>query len=335
MMMLSARRLRSIAGGLATGLAASVLYLAMPSASAAATGFPDKPVKIVVPFAPGGLTDALARRVAGLLSDAWGQPVVVENRPGASGNIGHEAVARSPGDGHTLLFTSGSFTINPSLYRNLGYDVEKDFRPVTLVATVPSVLLVPAKSPLQSFDDFIGYTRGHPGKLNYGSAGNGSPQHLAMELLKSMAKLHIVHLPYKGGAPALADLIGGQTDLMFAALPEATPHIKGGRLRALAISSPQRSAVMSSVPTIRESGVEGFEAIGWQGLLAPGTTPQAVVDKIHADLAKALTMPETRSAIDAMGIEFSGDGPAGFGKFLSREVGKWAEVVRKSGARID
>ncbi|MGE0800079.1 MAG: tripartite tricarboxylate transporter substrate binding protein [Lautropia sp.] len=331
-MKMSIRPLRRMGTMLAVVLP---LLQALAAAPAGAADFPDKPVKIVVPFAAGGLTDALARRMAGHLNDAWRQPVIVENRPGASGNIGHEMVARAPGDGHTLLFTSGSFTINPSLFRNLGYDVAKDFKPVTLVATVPSLLLVPASSTIRSFQDFLSYAKSHPGKLNYGSAGNGSPQHLAMELLKAMAGLHVVHLPYKGGAPALADLIGGQTEVMFAAVPEAVPHVKSGRLRALAISSPGRSAVLPDVPTIAESGVAGFEAIGWQGLLAPGTTPAALVDRISADLAKALALPETRSQIDAMGIEFSGEGPAGFQRFLDREVKKWAEVVNRSGARID
>jgi tripartite-type tricarboxylate transporter receptor subunit TctC len=325
------KRLRGL---FVAGLTASMLLGVQPG-QARAAGFPNGTVKIVVPFAPGGLTDVLARLMARQLSDRWGQPVVVENRPGASGNIGHEQVARSPGDGHTLLYTSGSFSINPSLYRNLNYDVFKDFKPVALVATVPSVLLVPAGSPIQTFEQFVTYAKGHPGKLSYGSAGNGSPQHLAMELLKSMAKLHIVHIPYKGGAPAIADLIGAQTDVMFAALPEATPHVKSGRLRALAISSPERSAVLPQVPTVAEGGVVGFEAIGWQGLLAPGTTPPDVVGQISDAMQKALAQTETRARIDAMGIQLSGVGPAEFGSFLAREVQKWAGVVKQSGARVD
>lgn len=320
---------------LVAGLSLSLLLAVLQAGQARAADFPEKTVKMVVPFAPGGLTDQLARLVARHLSDAWGQPVIVENRPGASGNIGHEQVARSPGDGHTLLFTSGSFTINPSLFRNLSYDVFKDFKPVTLVATVPSLLLVPASSPIQTFGDFVKYTKSNPGKLSYGSAGNGSPQHLAMELLKSMARLHVVHVPYKGGAPAVADLIGAQTDVMFAAFPEAAPHVNGGRLRALAISSPRRSKVLAGVPTVAESGVAGFEAIGFQGLLAPGTTPPEIVERIHKAVAAALAEPQNRAKIDAMGIEFSAQGPADFQAFLAREVPKWAAVVKQSGARID
>jgi tripartite-type tricarboxylate transporter receptor subunit TctC len=311
------------------------LGLAFGTGPGHAAAYPEKPVRIVVGFAAGGATDALARMVAKSLNEAWGQAVVVENRPGAGGNIAHELVARAPGDGYTLLFTSAPLAINPSLYANLGYDTLKDFRPITLVATVPSLLLVPSASSMHSFGDFLAYTRANPAKLSYGSAGNGTPQHLAMELLKSMARLHIVHVPYKGGAPAVADLIGGQTDVMFAAFPEAAPHLKGGRLRALAISSPTRSKLLPATPTVAEGGVAGFEAIGWQGLLAPGTTPPELVKKIHDATVAALALPENRARIDAMGIEYSGEGPGGFQAFLSREVPKWAKVVKQSGARID
>jgi len=206
---------------------------------------------------------------------------------------------------------------------------------VTLVATVPSLLLVPASSQIRSFDEFLKHARGNPGKLSYGSAGNGTPQHLAMELLKSMARLHIVHVPYKGGAPAVADLIGAQTDVMFAAFPEASPHVTGGRLRALAISSTERSKVLPEVPTVAEGGVAGFAAIGWQGLLAPAATSPDLVQRIHEAVAKALARPDNRAKIDAMGIEFSAQGPAEFRSFLAREVPKWAAVVQQSGARID
>ncbi len=326
---------------LGAGLSALALSALAAALSATVTGparaadYPVKTIRVVVGFPAGGATDGLARLVAQHLNDAWGQPVVVENRPGAGGNIAHEMVARSPGDGYTLLFTSAPFAIGPSLYRNLGYDALKDFKPVTLVATVPSLLLVPANSPMQSFGDFAAYAKSNPGKLTYASPGNGTPQHLAMELLKSMASLNIVHVPYKGGAPAIADLIGAQTDVMFAASPEGVPHMNGGRLRALAISSPDRSKALPAVPTVAESGVAGFETIGWQGLLAPGTTPPDIVERIHAALAAALAQPETRSRIDAMGIEFSGQGPAAFQAFLGREVPKWADVVKKSGAKID
>jgi tripartite-type tricarboxylate transporter receptor subunit TctC len=297
--------------------------------------YPTKTVRILVGFAPGGATDILARLVAKSLGEQWNQPVIVENRPGAGGNLAHEAVAKAAGDGYTLLFTSAPLTINPSLYKKLSYDTNRDFSPVTLLATVPSLLLVPADSKMTSFGEFIRYAKANPGRLNYGSAGNGTPQHLAMELLKSMASLHLVHIPYKGGAPAVADLIAGQTDAMFAAFPEAAPHVKSGRLRALAISAGKRSALMPDLPTVAEAGVNTFEAIGWQGLLAPAATPQPIVDKIHLSIAQALKQPEFRARIDAMGIELSGAGPQEFKRFIGVEVTKWAGVVARSGARVD
>ena len=313
----------------------SLLLTLCGTVHAQVSSYPSQPVKILVGFAAGGATDILARLVAKHLSDQWGQPVIVENRPGAGGNIAHEAVAKAPGDGYTLLFTSAPLTINPSLYRNLPYDTVRDFAPVTLLATVPSLLLVPSDSKLTTIGDFIRHAKGNPGKLSYGSAGNGTPQHLAMELLKSSASLHIVHIPYKGGAPAVADLIAGQTHVMFAAFPEAAPHVRSGRLKPLAISSTRRSALMPDLPTVAESGIRGYEAIGWQGLLAPASTPRPVVQKIHDTLAAALNQPEVRERIRGMGIDLSGAGPEEFGRFIGGEVAKWAKVVKASGASID
>ncbi|MEO8204438.1 MAG: tripartite tricarboxylate transporter substrate binding protein [Betaproteobacteria bacterium] len=303
--------------------------------SPVSAAYPEKGARIIVGFPPGGVTDSIARITAKILGDTFGQPFVVENRPGASGNIAHEMVARAPGDGYTLLFTSAPLAINPALYRNLPYDAVKDFKPITLVATVPSLLLVPANSRIEKFTDFVAFVKTNPGRLTYGSGGNGTPQHLAMEMLKSAANLRIVHIPYKGGAPAVTDLIGGQTDVMFAAFPEVVQHVNGGRLRALAISSPARSKVMPAVPTVAESGFPAFEAIGWQGLLAPASTPVEIVERINAAVAAGLAPVEMRNRIEAMGIEFSGAGPAAFQAFIAREVPKWAEVVGRSGARID
>lgn len=318
------------------GLLLSCVLLTLSGhAQAQGQAYPAKPVKIIVGFAAGGATDILARMVAKHLGDQWNQPVIVENRPGAGGNIAHEAVARAAGDGYTLLFTSAPLTINPSLYRNLPYDTVRDFAPVTLLATVPSLLLVPADSKQATIGKFISYAKENPGKLSYGSAGNGTPQHLAMELLKSSASLHLVHIPYKGGAPAVADLIAGQTQAMFAAFPEAAPHVRSGRLRALAISSTKRSALMPDLPTVAESGIRGYEAVGWQGLLAPAATPRPIVQKIHETLAAALNQPEVRDRIKGMGIDLSGAGPDDFRQFIGVEVAKWAKVVKASGASID
>ncbi|MEO6270043.1 MAG: tripartite tricarboxylate transporter substrate binding protein [Lautropia sp.] len=292
-------------------------------------------MRIIVGFSPGGATDQIARLLAKDLSEIWSQPVVVENRPGASGNIAHGLVAHSPGNGYTLLFTSAPLTISPSLYRNLDYDALRDFKPVMLVAIVPSLLLVPAASPLKSFEDLMKHAGSHPGRLSYASAGNGTPQHLAMELLKAKTGLRIVHVPYNGGAPAIAGLIGGQTDLMFAALPEAAPQVASGRLRALAISSLERSELLPDLPTVSEAGVTGFNAVGWQGILAPGDTPRHVVMRIHAALNNVLARAETRSRIKALGLRISGAGPRQFHEFLAGELLKWADVVKRSGARVD
>jgi tripartite-type tricarboxylate transporter receptor subunit TctC len=323
-----------------TGLAGRILKAAFLAVALLVTlpvlaAYPEKGARIIVGFPPGGVTDSIARMVGKILTDSLGQPFVVENRPGASGNIAHEMVAKAPGDGYTLLFTSAPLAINPSLYRNLPYDALKDFKPVTLVATVPSLLLVPANSRIERFGDFVTFVKANPGKLTYGSGGNGTPQHLAMELLKSAANLRVVHIPYKGGAPAVTDLIGGQTDVMFAAFPEVLQHVNGGRLRALAISSPARSKVLTTVPTVAESGFPGFEAIGWQGLLVPSATPPDIVERLQSAVAAGLAPADMRAKIEAMGIEFSGAGPAAFQAFLAREVPKWADVVSKSGARID
>jgi tripartite-type tricarboxylate transporter receptor subunit TctC len=317
-------------------VAAFLIACGMLIAGAApAQEYPVRPVKIIVGFAPGGATDQIARLLAKNLQAKWDQPFVVENRSGAGGNIAHDAVAKAPADGYTLLFTSAPLTINPSLYKNLPYDPIRDFAPVTLVATVPSLLLVPASSKLHGTADLLAFARAHPGQLNYGSAGNGTPQHLAMELLKSLAGISIVHIPYKGGAPAVADLVAGQTDLMFAAFPEAIPYVKSGRLRALGISTSKRFSLMPELPTIAESGVPGFQAVGWQGLLAPAATPKPIVEQLNAAIAEALAGIELRDRLEAMGLDLSGIGPAPFRAFMLDEIDKWSKVVAQSGARID
>lgn len=305
------------------------------AANTLAQSYPTQPVRIIVGFAAGGATDQIARLLAQRLQAKWGQPFVVENRPGAGGNIAHTAVARAEADGYTLLFTSAPLTINPSIYKDLPYDSRKDFAPVTLVATVPSVLLVPASSELKTVDDLLLKAKNNPDKLNYGSAGNGTPQHLAMELLKSMAGLSIVHVPYKGGAPAVADLIAGQVDLMFAAFPEAAPHMAAGRLRGLAISTAQRFPRAPDLPTVAESGVPGFEAVGWQGMLAPAGTPPAIVQMLHSAVAEAMQEPELNNRLREMGLHVSGAGPADFRTFIDQEIGKWRDVAQRAGARVD
>jgi tripartite-type tricarboxylate transporter receptor subunit TctC len=305
-----------------------------------AQSWPTKPVKIVVPFAPAGTTDILARALAPELSKAFGQPFVIENKPGAGGNLGADQVAKST-DGHTLLMgTVGTHAINPALYAKMPYDHVKDFVPVTLVAGVPNVLVMnPAKAEalgIQGVPDLIRVARASPGKLNMASSGNGTSIHLAGELFKSMTGTYMVHFPYRGSGPALLDLLGGNMDLMFDNLPSAMPHIKAGKLKALAVTSAERSAALPDLPTVAEAGpLKGFEASSWFGLLAPAGTPADVVNRVQQETAKALATPAMKERLLAQGAIPSGMSPADFAALIAAETKKWAAVVKASGAKVD
>jgi tripartite-type tricarboxylate transporter receptor subunit TctC len=323
---------------LLAGMAAS-LVAALPAA--AQTAWPSKPVKIVVPFAPGGTTDILARAVAPELSKAFGQPFIVENRAGAGGNLGADVVAKSPGDGYTLLMgTVGTHGINKALYEKMPFDPQKDFVPITLVAGVPNVMVVNAEKAkamgINNVNDFIRVAKASPGKLNMASSGNGTSIHLAGELFKSMTGTFMLHFPYRGSSPALLDLLAGNTDVMFDNLPSSMPHIKAGKLKALAVTSAQRSAALPEVPTVEEAaGLKGFEASSWFGLLAPAGTPPDVVSRIQQQVAKALNEPAIKEKLLAQGAIPSGNTPAEFTKFIDAEIKKWAQVVKASGAKVD
>ncbi len=307
----------------------------------AQTAWPTKPVKIVVPFAPGGTTDILARAVAPELSRAFGQSFVVENRAGAGGNLGADIVAKSAPDGYTLLMgTVGTHGINKSLYNKLPFDPQKDFAPITLVAGVPNVMVMntdTAKSlGINSVPDFIKYARSHPGKLNMASSGNGTSIHLAGELFKSMTGTFMTHIPYTGSGPALLGLLSGQVDVMFDNLPSALPHVRGGKLKAFAVTSAQRSGATPELPTIEEAGqLKGFEASSWFGLLAPAGTPADVVSRIQQETSKALNSPAIKEKLLAQGAIPSGNTPAEFTRFIDAEIRKWAPVVKASGAKVD
>jgi len=298
-------------------------------------------VRIVVPFAPGGTTDILARALAPELSRVFGQQFIVDNKPGAGGNVGAEQVAKSAPDGYTLLMgTVGTHGINQSLYPKLPFDPIKDFAPVTLVAGVPNVLVMnPAKAEAEKINnvaDLIRYAKAHPGKLNMASSGNGTSIHLSGELFKSMTGTFMLHFPYRGSGPALLDLIGGTMDLMFDNLPSAMPQIKAGKLKALAVTSAQRSAALPDVPTIAEAGpVKGFDASSWFGLLAPAGTPAEIVNRLQQESAKALGTPALKERLLAQGAIPSGMAPAEFTKFIAAETKKWAGVVKASGATVD
>ena len=322
--------------------AAAALVLSLTGLSALAqTAWPNKPVKILVPFAPGGTTDILARAIAPDLSKAFGQQFVVENKGGAGGNLGAEIVAKSPGDGYTLLMgTVGTHGINRALYAKLPYDPFKDFAPITLVAGVPNVMVVnadkAAANKINSVNDFIKYARANPGKLNMASSGNGTSIHLAGELFKSQTGTFMAHIPYRGSGPALLDLAAGNMDVMFDNLPSAMQLIKAGKLKALAVTSNQRSAALPELPTVEEAaGLKGFEASSWFGLLAPAGPPPDVVNRIQQEVAKSLATPALKERLAALGAIPSGNTPAQFAAHIEAEHKKWADVVKASGAKVD
>ena len=331
------QRLRSWVLSLMTLLLAAIV----PAAAWAQAAWPNKPVKIVVPFAPGGTTDILARAVAPELAKAFGQSFVIENKGGAGGNIGTEVVARAAPDGYTLLMgTVGTHGINKSLYAKLSYDPQKDFAPITLVAGVPNVMVMNAEKAktlgINTVPDFIVYARKNPGRLNMASSGNGTSIHLAGELFKSMTGTFMTHIPYTGSAPALMGLVSDQVDVMFDNLPSSMALIKAGKLKAFAVTSNQRSGAMPDVPTIEEAGpLKGFEASSWFGLLAPAGTPPDIVKALQRETAKALNSPAIKEKLLAQGAIPSGNTPEEFAALIDAEIKKWAPVVKNSGARVD
>ncbi|WP_310614110.1 tripartite tricarboxylate transporter substrate binding protein [Limnohabitans sp.] len=317
--------------------------LLIGGATHAQQAWPSKPVRIVVPFAPGGTTDILARAIAPELTRAFGQTFFVENKAGAGGNLGADIVAKSSNDGYTLLMgTVGTHGINRALYSKLPFDPIKDFAPITVVAGVPNVMVLNADMAkarnINSVMDFIAYAKANPGKLNMASSGNGTSIHLAGDLFKSMSGTYMVHFPYKGSGPAILDLLGGSMDVMFDNLPSAIPHIKSGKLKALAVSSAQRSEAMPDLPTIEEAGgptLKGYEASSWFGLLAPAGTPADVVRRIQQETAKAMGTPVVKEKLLAQGAIPGGNTPEDFAKFIDVEHKKWAQVVKVSGAKVD
>jgi tripartite-type tricarboxylate transporter receptor subunit TctC len=294
-----------------------------------------RPMRIVVAFPAGGPTDLLARVVAQKATEGLAQPVIVENRAGAGGNVGVEAVAKSPADGHTVLLATISFVINPSLYKRTGYDAVKDFAPITLLSSTPYVMLVHPSVPARSVKELIGMAKAKPGALNYASSGNGTAAHLAGELFKSAAQVDITHIPYKGAAPALTDLLAGQVSLLFNNPLTALPHVKTGKARALAVTSAKRLSAVPDLVTLAEAGVRGVEVGSWSAMLAPGGTPQAQVSRLHNEFMRVLNLPDVRNRLVAEGAEPIGAGPDELAAFIKSELAKWAKVVAQSGARLD
>jgi tripartite-type tricarboxylate transporter receptor subunit TctC len=297
--------------------------------------FPTRPVKLVVGFTPGGGVDIAARTLAPKLSELIGQPVIVENKPGAGTNIANEFVARSAPDGTTLLVNTAAVAINMSLYRNLPFDTLRDFTAVSIFSESPNILVVNSKLAATNLKDFLALARANPGKLNYSSAGSGTTQHLSAELFKLRAGLDIMHVPYKGTAPSLTSLIAGETDLTFANIPAINQHVKSGRLRPLASTGAKRAELMPEVPTMKEAGVDGVEVTVWYGVLAPSATPRPIVAALAAAVAKAAHDPEMKKRLAEQGAEPVGNSSEEFGKILREEVARWAEVVKVSGARAD
>jgi tripartite-type tricarboxylate transporter receptor subunit TctC len=319
----------------AAAIAAIGATTLLPSVSHA-QAFPSKPITIIVPFSAGGTTDILARVVGLHMGTTLGQPVIVDNRAGAGGNIGGQAAARANADGYTIFMgTVGTHAINQSLYKKMPFDPIKDFAPLSRVAMVPNLLVANPSQPYKNVKELIAYAKANPGKVNFASAGNGSSIHLSGELFKQMTGVDMQHVPYKGSAPAVADLLGGQTAIMFDNMPSAIPHVKGGKLRALAVTTAKRSPALPDVPTIAESGVPGYEATSWFGLLAPAGTPPAIVGQLNAAILKALADPEVKKKLAEQGAEAHGETPAQFASFIQSETAKWGKVVQASGASLD
>ena len=314
---------------------AFAVLLAAVATSAFAQGYPSKPAKVIVPYPPGGPTDIVARVVSQKLSDQMGQQFIVENRPGAGGNIGAEAVAKGPADGYTLLVATTAHAINPSLFKSLGYNLMKDFAPVSQLTSGPLVIVAHPSLPAKNVQELIALGKAKPGTLNYASSGNGQSTHLSAELFATMSGIKMNHIPYKGSAPALTDVMGGQASLMFDTMLSAMPHVKNGKLKAIAVTSAARSPAAPDVPTVAESGLPGYEAIAWNGLLVPAGTPTDVVAKLNAELKKALDAPEVKDRFSAQGFGAAWNTREAFAKFIQSELDKWAKVVKVSGATLD
>ena len=312
----------------------SVVLAAMPSL-ATAQAYPAKPIRWISPWPAGGANDIFSRAIGQKIGESLGQQVLVDNRPGAAGTIGSDIAAKAPADGYTLVMgSSPTHAIAPALYPALPYDPLRDFSAVTLVGSVPNVLVLHPSVPAKTVKEFIAVAKARPGKLNFASTGNGTSQHLSAELFKFMAGLDMVHIPYKGTAPALTELVAGQVDLAFENMPALIPHIQAGRLRALAVTTTKRSAVMPELPTIAEAALPGYDASVWFGVFAPAGTPRPVIDRLHGEILKALQTQDLKSRMIAMGTDVSGMGPDDFSAYVRKEIPKWANLVKAAGVKV-
>lgn len=303
---------------------------------AMAQAYPAKPVKVIVPYPPGSTPDIVGRTLSSKLQEAMGQPFVVENRTGAGGNIGADAVAKSAADGYTLLVgVNGPAAINKFLYKNLSYDSDRDLVPVSLLASAPQMLVAIPKVPADNFKDFVQHARGNPGRLSYGSVGSGSASHLTMELFKDEAKLFILHIPYRGFPPAVTDMLAGNIDAMFAIIPAVLPQVKAGKLKGLAVTGLKRSALAPDIPSVAELGYPQLESLAWIGLLAPAATPQDVVARLSAETVKGLQAADVRDSLGKQGFDVVASSPADFAKWIRAEQAKWSKIIKATGATVD
>jgi tripartite-type tricarboxylate transporter receptor subunit TctC len=318
------------------GACAAAVLLATPAAMAqGAANYPNRPLKIVVTFSTGGAPDILARLIGDRLAADWGQPVVVENKPGAGGNTGADFVAKSPGDGYTLVLgTVGTHSINGALYSKMPYDMVKDFTPVTLLATTPNLLVINNDVPAKTLAEFIALGK-REGKMTFASAGSGTSIHVSGELFKTMTGIDMTHVPYKGRATAIPDVLGGRVTMMFDNMPSSLPLVKDGKLRALGVTSAQRSPAAPDIPTIAEQGLPGFEAVSWFAMFAPAGTPRPIVDKLQVQVKKILNLPDVAKRLSEIGLEIVGSTPDELAAYQRNEITKWAKVVKDSGAKVE
>jgi len=314
---------------------ALLLIASLAAGASLAQDYPSKPVRMVVPFSPGGSTDALARIVGQKLTERSGQPVIIENRAGAGGNIGAEQVARSAPDGYTLLLGGVPHAISASLYSRLPYDLARDLAAIAEIASFPSAIVLHPSLPANSASELIALARARPGRLSFGSAGNGSPNHLSLELFQTMAGVRMVHVPYKGSGQLVGDLLAGQVQLASMGLPVAVPHVQSGKLRAIAVTGAARSSLLPEVPTLSEAALPGFEVTSWYGVFGPAGLPADIVVKLNSEIGSAVTAPEVKERLAALGAEPSVKAPDQFGRYVRQEIARWAKVVKDSGAKAE
>jgi len=323
---------RRLVAGIVAGIG---LLLCETAAWSQSVSYPNRPIHVIVPFPPGGAVDPIARSITPKLEEAWGQPVVVDNKPGAATIVGSDFVAKAAPDGYTVILVATSFTVNPSAYSKLPFDPVKDFAPISLVSRLPNMLVVNSKLPVNSVKELIEYLKARPGQVNFSSIGYGSTQHLAGELFKSVAGVNMVHVPYKGSGPSMMSVVSGETSVTFDSVFLLTPQVKAGKLRALAATGTRHTPLVPNLPTASESGLPGFDVGGWVGFLAPAGTPRGIIQKWHQEVARILQLPEIRERQISQGLEPEGSTPEFFAEFIKTEIAKWGKVVKQAGIKLD